>query len=311
LKLRTFAAAVVLTASLSSSFALADTAPSSAMQPAAPTAMPQATPSPEDTIAALAKENSQLQEKLKLLEGCSITSLELTQKSSARLKEIAAHVRQQRQGMADFEGYVKWMSTNIAAYNKYLAAGSVAARFANVLPIPYAGEASVFAKFVSNAAISLGNASVSINNYLGTSQRFISGVDALNPDKATPAQVADLVRMADHDLLKSMLEVQARLASTSELSASSLSFLESLNHYLGTTDEYWNKTKSLLKSGDDKKEKSYLAQSIAALKNGAQGFNSRFKVFSDTVQKDTPLIKSLVAYDELLRDMQPKMAKVK
>ncbi|UFS70061.1 hypothetical protein LPW11_19540 [Geomonas sp. RF6] len=299
MKLRTIFTAFVITASLTSSFAYAETTPADA--PAT------------ETIATLTKENQELQEKLKVLQQCSITSSALAVKTCARLKEIAADVRQQRQGMADFEGYVKWMSNNIAGYNKYLAAGSAAAGFAKVLPIPYAGQASGFAKFVSNAAISLSNASVSINNYLGTSQRFISGVDALDPAKGvSPAKVSELVRLADGELLKSMLEVQQRLAATSELSSSSLAFLESINHYIGSTDEYWAKTKSLVKSGEtDKKEKGFLADSITALRNRAQGFNGRFKVFADTVQKDTPLVKSLMAYEELMRDLEPKVAKAK
>jgi hypothetical protein len=267
---------------------------------------------PESALVALAKENALLLERLRTLEGCSISSTTLASKNSRRLKDIAADIRVQRQGMADFENYVKWMSTNIAGYAKYISAGSVAAGFAKVLPIPYAGQASVFTKFVSNAALSLGAASVSISKYLATSQQFLSRADALDPAKGVSAQeVSELVRFADQDLLKGMVEVQERLTSTSELSTSSLSFLESLNHYMGSTDEYWTKTKSLLKSGDDKKEKSYLSESTTSLRNRAQVFNGKFKNFAETVKKDAPLIKSLVAYDDLIREIDPKFAKLK
>jgi hypothetical protein len=265
----------------------------------------------EAAVVALARENVLLQEKLKALEQCSITSGDLAAKNCRRLKDVAADIRLQRQGLADFEGYVKWMSGNIAGYSKYLSAGSVAAGFAKVLPIPYAGQASVFTKFVSNAALSLSAASVSINKYLVTSQQFLARADALDPAKGAPAQeVSELVRFADQDLLKGMIEVEERLTSTSELSASSLSFLESLNHYVGSTDEYWTKTKSLLKS-DDKKEKSYLSESTSSLRNRALAFNGKFKLFSETVKKDAPLIKSLVAYDDLIREIDPKLAKLK
>jgi hypothetical protein len=268
-------------------------------------------PSPEVVIASLTRENSMLQEKLKLLEGCSISSRTLAGKNTKRLKEIAADIRLQRQGMADFEGYVKWMSTNIAAYSKYISAGSVAAGFAKVLPIPYAGQASVFTKFVSNAALSLSAASVSINKYLGTSQQFLARVDALDAAKEpNPREVSDLVRFADQELLKGMQEVQEKLTSTSELSSSSLSFLESLNHYMGSTDEYWNKTKSLLKS-DEKKEKSFLSESTTALRNRAAAFNGKFRAFEATVKKDAPQIKSLVAYDDLIREIDPKFVQAK
>ncbi len=266
---------------------------------------------PEQAIAALTRENALLLEKLKALEACSITSTELATRNVAHLKLIATDVRAQRQGLADFEGYVKWMSGHVAGYNKYLAAGSVAARFAKVLPIPYAGQASLFTKFVSDAAVSLGAASVSINKYLATSQQFLTRVDALDPAKgAHPQEVSALVRFADQDLLKGMQEVQERLVTTSQLTTSSLSFLESLNHYVGSTDEYWAKTKSLLKS-DDKAEKSFLSESTTALRNKAQGFNGKFILFDATVKKTTPQIKSLVAYDDLIRDIEPKVAKLK
>lgn len=263
----------------------------------------------DEAIQTLTRESAELKEKLKLLEGCSITSTSLAAKNLHKLKEIAADVKAQRQGLSEFEVYVKWMSGNMAGYTRYLAAGSVAAGFAKVLPIPYAGQASVFTKFVSNAAVSLAAASVSINRYLATSQQFITRVDLLDPAKPLdPAQVTSLVLFADQELLKGMVEVREQLAGTSELSASSLSFLESLSHYLGTTDEYWSKTKNLLKK-DDKKEKSYLVESTASLKNKAAAFNGKLKLFDQTVKKDGPLIKSLLAYDDLIREIDTKVAR--
>lgn len=315
-------AKTIIVASL---LALTITSPFSYAQDAAPTAAPAAAPAAsvpaaaatatavptEEVIASLTKENALLQERLKALESCSITSTELAARNSKRLKEIAGDVRAQRQGLADFEGYVKWMSGHVAGYSKYLAAGSVAARFAKVLPIPYAGQASMFTKFVSDAAVSLGASSVSINKYLATSQQFVTRVDALDPARPTYTQdVSDLTRFADQDLLKGMLEVQDRLVTTSQLTTSSLSFLESLNHYVGSTDEYWAKTKSLLKS-DDKAEKSFLSESTTALRNKAQAFNGKFILFDATVKKAAPQIKSLVAYDDLIRSMDPRFAKLR
>jgi len=284
-------------------------APGAASVPPASVAWPEK--SAEAAVASLTRENAQLQEKLKALEGCSISSGALAAKNCRRLKDVAADIRVQRQGMADFEGYVQWMSANIAGYSKYISAGSVAAGFAKALPIPYAGQASLFTKFVSNAALSLSAASVSINRYLAASQQFLVRADELGPDQgASVREVSELVRFADQELLKSMIEVQERLASTAELSASSLSFLESLNHYMGSTDEYWIKTRALLKS-DDKKEKSFLSESTAALRNRALSFNGKFKLFEETVKKDAPLIKSLVAYDDLIREIDPKFAQAK
>lgn len=280
-----------------------------------PAAGTQAQPLPvragEEATAALARENALLQEKLKLLQECSITSGELAARNCRRLKDVAADIRAQRQGLTDFEGYVKWMSSNVAGYSKYLSAGSVAAGFAKVLPIPYAGQASVFTKFVSNAAASLAEASAAITRYLSTSQSFLTRVDALDSEKGVNAQeVSDLVRFADRELLTEMVEVQEHLVTTSQLTTSSLAFLESLNHYVGSTDEYWTKTKSLLKS-EDKKEKSFLSESTSTLKNRAQLFHAKFKLFDETVKKDAPVIKSLVAYDDLVRELEPRVAKLK
>lgn len=322
MQIRTVIAASLLGASVISPMAhAADTSPAGTAVAApaqAAVAIPAqaavAAPAPADQaadIAALARENALLQEKIKALQSCSITSIDLAARNSKRLKEITADVRAQRQAMADFESYVKWMSGHVAGYSKYLQAGSVAARFAKVLPIPYAGQASLFTKFVSDAAVSLGAASVSINKYLGTSQQFLTRADALDPNKPTHNQdVSELVRFADQDLLKGMADVQERLVTTSQLSTSSLSFLESLNHYVGTTDEYWNKTKALLKN-DDKAEKSFLAESTTALRNKAQAFNGKLQLFDQTVKKTAPQIKALVAYDDLVRSMDPKFAKLK
>lgn len=316
MQIRTVIAASLLGACVAASAAQGAEAtaavPAVAAVPAAvPVAVTASAPAvdPAATIAALTQENALLQEKIKALQSCSITSTDLASRNSKKLKDITSDVRAQRQSMAEFEGYVKWMSGHVAGYSKYIQASSVAARFVKFFPIPYAGQASLFTKFVSDSAVSLGNASVSINKYLGTSQQFLSRADALDPNKPTYNQdVSDLVRFADQDLLKGMTEVQDRLITTSQLSASSLSFLESVNHYVGSGDEALSKAKSFLKS-DEKAEKSYLAESTTSLRNKAQGFNAKLQLFDQTVKKTTPQIKALVAYDDLVRSMDPKFAK--
>lgn len=313
MQIRPVIAASVLTVTLAALPARAQEAPLAPPVTSPVPAAAAAVPADQSTqaIALLSKENALLQERIKALESCSITSTELAARNGKRIKDIAADVRLQRQGLADFEGHVKWMSGHVAGYSKYLSAGSVAARFAKMLPIPYAGQASLFTKFVSDAAQSLTAASVSINKYLGTSQQFLAKADALDPNRPSYAQeVSELSRFADQDLLKGMLEVQERLVTTGQLTTSALSFLESLNHYVGSTDEYWNKTKALL-SSDDKNEKSFLSESTTALKNKAQAFNGKFILFDQTVKKTQPQIKALVAYDDLIRSIDPKFAKLR
>ncbi len=260
----------------------------------------------DGALQALARDNAMLRERLRQLERTpSLTGQALTCKSVARFQEIARDARAQRQAMTDFEAFVTWMTANLSGYAKYVQAGSVAAGLAKVLPIPYAGQASVLTKFVSQGLLSLNGASVAIAKYLGTSQQFVARVEALEAARPNPREIADLARFADGELLRDMTDVQQRLAGAAELSTSALSFLETLNHYVGSTDEYWGKTKAFLtRSESAKKEKSFLAESIAGLKNRTEAFNGKLRLFNDTGRKDLPLIKSLIAYDELSRELE-------
>jgi hypothetical protein len=165
-------------------------------------------------------------------------------------------------------------------------------------------------KFVSQGIISLNNASVVISRYLATSQKFITRAGAL--DSAKSAEVSDLARFADQELLKEMNDAQQKLAAASEISASSLAFLETLSSYAGNSDEYWNKTKSLLSGKKpDKKEKSFLAENIRNLRDRAGDFNAKLKLFDEITRKDGPLIKSVVAYDDLVRELGTRVAEAK
>lgn len=258
----------------------------------------------EETVLAVARENAALKEKLQILERSSISAPELQSRMASRLKEIAADVKTQRQSMADFQGYVNWMSTNVAGYSRYIEASSIAANFARILPIPYAGQAGMFAKFVSHFTLSLSSTSTAILRYLNTSGQFVYRMDTLEKHPAQDRELLDLARFADEQLLKDMTDAQAKLATTAELSASTISFLESLSHYVGSSDEYWAKAKSLVKRTDaEKKEKSYLSESISSLRSKAANFDGKLKSFSDSIRKDTPLIKGMSAYNDLLKEL--------
>jgi hypothetical protein len=268
----------------------------------------------DEALSRLQEEHLQLQERLRMLE-CTpvLTTDSLNAKKLQRLQEIARDVKGQRQTMADFEGFVKWMSSSLSGYSKYVEAGSMAAGFARVLPIPYAGQAGMFTKFVSHFALSLNTASVAISKYLGSSQQFLARVDALGPapvDKGR--EIDELSRFADEQLLRDMADTQAKLITTSELSASALSFLESVHHYLGSSDEYWTRTKAFLARKEaDKAEKSFLTGNIEGLKSRAGSFNAKLRLFDDTVKRSAPQIKSLAAYDELIRELEAKAVQAK
>lgn len=237
-----------------------------------------------------------------------LTLEELNQKRFKRLKDVAVAVTSQRESMLEFEGYVKWMGVTLSSYSKYVEAGSFAAGFARLLPIPYAGQAGQLSKFVSHFALSLSSTSVAVNQYLASAQQFLAGVADLGlSGNGKEREMAFLTFCADQQLSRDMLDLQVRLVATSALSSSALSFLVSLQQYLGSTDEYWQKTKSFVSKKElEKTEKGALAGSIDGLKSRAEEFNKRLKIYDENVRKTTPLIATLVAYDELRQDIEAK-----
>jgi len=270
----------------------------------------QLTPTGEQ-ILKLQQDNELLTQKIKQLESVKAIPVErLRRKKALRLKEIAAEVRSQRQSTCDFEGFVKWMSANLAGYNRYIQAGSYAAVVARMLPIPYAGQASIFTKFVAQFTMALNAASVSITSYLDSSQKFIAMTDVIDPQKTQDEKaVSEAAQFADHKLLKDMNDAQLKLATVSDLSSGALSFLESLNHYVSGTDEYWNRMKGVFKKDIDPKEKSYISESTNNLKTQAGRFNSRLKVFEELGNKETAGVKALAVYDELSFEAQTGLLK--
>jgi len=255
----------------------------------------------EEQLVKLTLENEQLSAKLKELQiSKSIPVERLRQIKATRIKEIAAAARIQRQSTADFEGFVKWMSVNLAGYSKYIQAGSYAAVVARVLPIPYAGQASVFTKFVAQFTLALNAASVSISNYLGSSQKFIAMANAIDTTKPLDDKaLSEAAAFADQKMLKDMGDAQQKLTTVSELSSGALSFLESLNHYVSSTDEYWNKAKGVFRKDVDPKEKSFISESTSSLKSQADRFNGKLKMFEETGRKQITAVKALAVYDEL------------
>lgn len=259
----------------------------------------------EEQMLKLQIENEALTLKIRQIESVKSIPLDcLRQKKAQRLKEIAADIKLQRQSTSDFEGFVKWMSANLAGYNRYIQAGSYAAVVAKMLPIPYAGQASIFTKFIAQFTMALNAASVSITNYLNSSQKFIvmaESIDVAKPLDEKP--LSEAAQFADRQLLKDMNDAQAKLATLSDLSAGALSFLESLNHYVSGTDEYWNKMKGVFKKDIDLKEKSFISESTNGLKIQADRFNGRLRNFEELGKKETASVKALTVYDELATEV--------
>lgn len=252
-------------------------------------------------------EVNQLQEKrIRELEANrGITADRLRQKKAERLKRIAADIRIQRQSMGELEGFVTWMSSNLAGYTRYIQAGSYAAVIGKMLPIPYAGQASIFTKFVAQFTVSLNESSASISRYLTSSQKLLTLADSIEPKQPDEAKINESSILADREVLRDMLDVQQKLETVADLSAGALSFLQTLSHYASGTDEYWNKVKGLVKKNVDPKEKSFISESTASLKNQADRFNSRLTGFNEITRKETTAIKSLALYDELIAEGIP------
>ncbi|NVN92275.1 MAG: hypothetical protein HXX11_16960 [Desulfuromonadales bacterium] len=255
----------------------------------------------EELLSKLQQENAALSLKVKQLEAIAcIPTDRLHQKKVQRLQEIASQVKTQRQTTSDFQGFVTWMSSNLAGYNRYIQAGSYAAVIGRMLPIPYAGQASVFTKFIAQFTLALNASSVSMTNYLNSSRKFITMTDQIEACKATDDRaIMEAARFADLQLLKDMNDAQVKLATVSDLSSGALSFLASLNHYVSSTDEYWNKTKGLFKKDVDPKEKSFISESTSSLKAQADRFNGKLRTFEELGKKETASVKSLAVYDEL------------
>lgn len=262
----------------------------------------------EEQMLKLQYEHSLLTARVKELESCrSIPEERLHQKKIMLLKEIAADTKLQRQAMENLQVFVSWMSLNLADYTKYIKAGSYAAVIGRMLPIPYAGQASVFTKFAAQFTVALNNSAVSINSFLATSHKFIALVDAIDPSKPDNKKgVTEASTFADTSLLKDMNDTQMKLATVSDLSSGALSFLESLNHYMSGTDEYWNKAKGLFKKDIDQKEKSFISESTNSLKNKAALYNGKLNNFSEISRKQAVRVKSLAVYDDLLAELAAK-----
>jgi hypothetical protein len=293
---RLFAVLLVFSVTVSAAFSTTVIASENVCGPTTPA---------EEQVLKLQIENEELSLKIKQIESIkSIPLVRLRQKKAQRLKEIAADVKLQRQSTGEFEGFVKWMSANLAGYNRYIQAGSYVAVIAKMLPIPYAGQASIFTKFIAQFTIALNATSVSITNYLNSSQRFIAMTEPIDVAKPLDEKLLDeAARFADIHLLKDINDVQTKLAMLSDLSAGALSFLQSLNHYVSGTDEYWNKMKGVFKKDIDLKEKSFISESTNSLKIQADRFNGRLRSFEDLGKKETAGVKSLTVYDELATEI--------
>lgn len=272
--------------------------------------VPQAQPVAQATLdtAALKAELATMQTRITELERTPrLSAVELAQRNRQLLAELAGQVRAQRQTMHEFSGFVTWLSGSLEGYNRYLQASAVAANLIRVLPIPYAGQASMFTKFAAQGVVSLNSTSASISHYLHSSQQFLTRYDALEKQggAVTATELSGLIAFAAGPLQKDTADLQQRLSATAELSTAVLGFLEGVNGYLGSADQYWSKTKAFVTRNEDAaREKGYLAGSIAGLRSRAGQFAGRLQAFSDLSRKNEPQLRTLQVYDRLIAELR-------
>lgn len=223
----------------------------------------------------------------------------LQQRKLAKFHQVMDDIKAQRALIADFERYAAWMNSNLAAYNRYIQAGSAAAAITRFLPIPYAGQAAVFSKFVAQFSQTLGAASKSLDTYLQISQQVLTLAARLDPATPDPKSLADVHTLADVDLLKATSEANQQLKNVADLSSGAQAFLVGLSNYLATGDEYLHKVKGVFKKEAAQQEKSFLTESIGNLKTQTELFNSRLKNFEILGGRISTAVKSLSVYDEL------------
>lgn len=262
----------------------------------------------EQAPAALSPSLVELKPHQCELPRCLTNSL-LQQRKLAKFHQAMDDIKAQRALIGDFERYAAWMNTNLAAYSRYIQAGSAAATVAKFLPIPYAGQAAFFSKFVAQFTLSLGSTSKSLNHYLQTSQQLLDQAAALDPHSPDPKALSEVHAFADGPFLKSMLEAQRQLNGIADLSASAQAFLTGLNNYLSTGDEYLHKVKGVFKKKEDSlQEKGFLTESSGNLKTQTELFNTRLKNFEAQGGRITNTIKALSVYDELAAEAGTTLA---
>ncbi|GEM_PF-5658850 len=228
----------------------------------------------------------------------------LNRKKAARLREIADDLKKQGLSTGDFNAFLSWMNSNLASYNRYIQAGSYAAFVVKFLPVPYAGQASMFTKFVTQFTASVNSAAIAVSNYQKSSLRFLSMVEALDRSNGNfEKQLAEAATFADQTLLKDMNEAEIRLATVADFSAGALAFLESVCQYAENGDEYWSKTREILGKDTGRKEKSLISSHLESLKSHAAAFNKKTGAFGELAKKEAFSIKSLAVYDELANEI--------
>lgn len=232
-----------------------------------------------------------------------LTRSVLQQRKLAKFHQALEAIKAQRALIADFERYAAWMNNNLAAYNRYIQAGSAAAAVTKFLPIPYAGQAALFSKFVAQFSQSLGTTSKALDLYLKNSQQIIEQASRLDGTKPDPKALAELHAAAETGLVKSMEEANRQLKGIAELSSGAQAFLVGLNSYLATGDEYLNKVKGVFKKESSHHDRNFLTESTSALKSQTELFNTRLKNFEALGTTINTTIKSLGVYDELAAEL--------
>lgn len=245
-------------------------------------------PTDSPPCAAELGEIETLRKRLLLMEQAPrLTSDEIHGRVWSELKEMARRVRGQREGVKESARYVSWLSENLDGYQKYLQASTVAANLIKVLPIPYAGQASLFTRFTAQGVATLNRTGKTIRTYLDASAQFIDAYDGATASQDHSVEREQNLERSAERLVTAEQELNQSLQGVLDISTATLSFLEGVKGYLGSADQYWARTKSLVKrDGGAAPEKGYLSTSIEHLREQGERFTRGMAGVSDVVTKN-------------------------
>lgn len=257
-----------------------------------------------------ASSQSQCEEQLlaaqKRLTKPSIAQEQLEQKTAQFAAQISANLKEQKSGFAEFENFLRWMSGSLTGYEKALHTSAQIAAVTKFLPIPYAGQASGFAKFAANFTLQLSNAGGALQKMQDAAQKYqkLLGEYEANP---TSANLSNCIKFADETLVPTIHDTAEKLEKIGQMSASMLGFLGAIDGYLQNADEMLGRAKSLL-GGDVTADRAQMQQKSGLLRSKLDIFDKRCKALQELAKKESQLAKNAQFLIQLSSQLSPTMA---
>lgn len=218
--------------------------------------------------------------------------------------DLAQQLAEQRAQVAAFETYAHWLKTNLGNYDRYIQAGSTAAAVSRFLPIPYAGQAAVFSKVLAQFSASLTSTSQALSSYHTEAKKLQAKLELCTSRNLNIQECNKGIQFAETTFLPAMEHTRNELTRVSELTGSTLAFLQGLHTYLTTGDAYMSKVKGVFKKEDKDKEASFISAQVKSLSQQAHQFSGRLTSFKQQGDAISMSVRTDVVYQNLLKSMQ-------